>query len=178
MDERARIDEAVTGWATIVPELDVVTMRTALLLFRAVDLGHRRVEAAVADHGLSAGEFDVLASLLLAPDHTSKPSDLARDGMLSPAGMTHRLDLLEHDGHVERTPDPTDRRSTRITLTSDGRDLVIKAAQAHVVAEAELLAPLGEADQRQLDSLLGRLLDSLDGSEHPPVVAPAERRPS
>ncbi|MEL7209171.1 MAG: MarR family transcriptional regulator, partial [Actinomycetota bacterium] len=98
MDECSRIDDTVTGWAATVSDLDVVTMRTSLLLFRTVALGRRSIEAAFADHGLSAGEFDVLASLLLAPDHTSKPSDLARDGMLSPAGMTHRLDLLEERG--------------------------------------------------------------------------------
>ena len=31
MDERDRIDEAMEGWARITPDLDVVTMRTALV---------------------------------------------------------------------------------------------------------------------------------------------------
>ena len=85
----------MASWAQIVPDLDVVTMRTALLFARVTALGHKHVEAAFAEVGLSAGEFDVLASLMHAPDRTSKPSVLARSGMLAPAGMTHRLDLLE-----------------------------------------------------------------------------------
>ena len=174
MDERTRIDETVAGWATTVPDLDVVTMRTALLLFRTIALGRSQIEAAFADCGLTAGEFDVLASLVLAPDHTSKPSDLARDGMLSPAGMTHRLDQMENRGYLERTPDPTDRRSTLITLTDEGRELAVTAARAHVEAEAELLSALSDADRRQLEELLGRLLDSFSETRQ---ASPAEPEP-
>ena len=175
MDERIRIDDTVTAWAATVPDLDVVTMRTGLLLSRTLALGGLRVEAAFAECGLTSGEFDVLASLLLAPDHTSKPSDLARDGMLSPAGMTHRLDLLEKAGHVERTPDPDDRRSTRITLTAAGRELAVKAARAHVAAEADLLAALDESDRRVLDRLFGKLLASLSEPARPNPVGSDDR---
>ena len=130
MDERQRIDEAIESWARIVPDLDVVTMRTALLLARATQLGHKHIEAAFGDEGLSSGEFDLLASLLHLPDHTSKPSVLARSGMVSPAGMTHRLDLLERAGFVERRPDPDDRRSTLVVLTQAGEAKAIDAARA------------------------------------------------
>ncbi len=34
MEERERIDDATESWARIVPGLDVVTMRTALLFAR------------------------------------------------------------------------------------------------------------------------------------------------
>ena len=160
MDERQRIDEGMASWARIVPDLDVVTMRTALLFARATALGHKHVEAAFAEVGLSAGEFDVLASLVHAPDRTSKPSVLARSGMLSPAGMTHRLDLLERAGFVERRPDPDDRRSTLVVLTRTGEAKAIEAARAHVAAEAELLDALGPSDRADLRRLLEMLLDA------------------
>lgn len=160
MDERQRIDEGMASWARIVPDLDVVTMRTALLFARATALGHKYVEAAFAEVGLSAGEFDVLASLMHAPDRTSKPSALARSGMLSPAGMTHRLDLLERAGFVERRPDPDDRRSTLVVLTRTGEAKAIEAARAHVAAEAELLDALGPSDRADLRRLLEMLLDA------------------
>lgn len=160
MDERQRVDDAIASWAGISPDLDVVTMRTALLFGRAAALGRRQVEAAFASCGLTSGEFDVLASLLHADDHTSTPSELARSGMLSPAGMTHRLDQLERAGLIGRRPDPDDRRSTLITLTATGRDKAIDAAHAHVVAETELLAGLSDGERRRLDELLTRMLEA------------------
>ena len=160
MDERERIDAGTASWAQIVPDLDVVTMRTALLFARVTALGHKHVEAAFAEVGLSAGEFDVLASLMHAPDRTSKPSTLARSGMLSPAGMTHRLDLLERTGFVERRPDPDDRRSTLVVLTEAGEAKAIEAARAHVAAEAELFDALGPSDRADLRRLLETMLDT------------------
>jgi len=160
MDERQRIDEAMEGWARLVPDLDVVTMRTALLLTRVTAFGHKHIEAAFAEVGLSAGEFDVLASLMHAAGRTSKPSVLARTGMLSPAGMTHRLDLLEQAGLVERRSDPEDRRSTLVVLTTAGEAKAIEAARAHVAAEAELLDALDPHDRAELRRLLGIMLDT------------------
>lgn len=157
---REDIDEAVAHWARLVPELDVVTMRTALLLARLTALGHKHVETAFAEVGLSAGEFDVLASLMHAEGHTSKPSVLARNGMLSPAGMTHRLDLLERAGLVERRPDPDDRRSVLVVLTEAGKAKAVEAAHVHVAAEAELLAALEPHDRAELCRLLEALLDA------------------
>ena len=148
------------SWAKIVPDLDVVTMRTALLFARVTALLHKHVEAAFAGVGLSTGEFDVLASLMHAPDHTSKPSVLARNGMLSPAGMTHRLDVLERAGLIERHPDPDDRRSTLVVLTQTGETKAIEAARVHVAAEAELFDALGPSDRADLRRLLETLLDT------------------
>jgi DNA-binding MarR family transcriptional regulator len=160
VDERERIDEAIESWARLVPDLDVVTMRAALLFARVTALGYKHIEAAFADVGLSAGEFDVLASLMHLPDRTSKPSVLARSGMLSPAGMTHRLDQLERSGLVERRSDPDDRRSTLVVLTQAGEAKVIEAARAHVAAEAELFDALGPNEQADLRALLETLLET------------------
>jgi len=170
MEEKGRIDAAVMSWARIVPDLDVVTMRTALLFARVTALGHKHVEAAFAEVGLSAGEFDVLASLMHAPDRTSKPSVLARSGMLSPAGMTHRLDLLERAGLIERRPDPNDRRSTLVVLTEAGEVKAIEAARAHVAAEAVFFDALDPSDRADLRRVLERLI----GTSAPVIAEPLE----
>ena len=160
MDDLERIDDAMLGWSHVVPDLDVVTMRTALLFSRVAAMGYKHVEKAFADVGLSAGQFDVLATLLHAPRRTSKPSALAERGMLSPAGMTHRLDMLERAGLVERRPDPDDRRSTLVVLTAAGERRAVEAARIHVAAESELFDPLGPADLAALCGLLERMLSS------------------
>lgn len=148
------------SWAGIVPDLDVETMRTALLFSRAALLGRRHVEDAFVRVGLTAGEFDVLASLMHLPDHTSKPSTLARNGMLSPAGMTHRLDQLERSGFIERRPDADDRRSTLVVLTRAGEAKAVEAARVHVAAEADLFEALGHRGRRDLRRLLETLIDA------------------
>ncbi|MEM9463917.1 MAG: MarR family transcriptional regulator [Actinomycetota bacterium] len=170
--EPDNIEDAMASWATLIPDLDVVTMRTTLLFGRAGQLGRHHVEQAFAACGLSSGEFDVLASLIHAPDHTSKPSQLARRGILSPAGMTNRLDRLEEAGWIERRPDPSDRRSTLVVLTPTGRDKAMEAARAHVSAEAELFATLDTDERRQLDHLLVRLLEAYDAARLTPTTDP------
>ncbi|MEL7209874.1 MAG: winged helix DNA-binding protein, partial [Actinomycetota bacterium] len=91
-----------------------------------------------------------------------RPEQLPQQGVEPAAiGVVHRLDLLEERGLLERTPDPADRRSTRITLTPEGRELAVEAARAHVAAEAQMLGALNDADRRRLDALLGKLLGSL-----------------
>lgn len=157
MNERhdlGQIDAAVDGWSQRLPDLDVTSMRTVLLLSRTMQRLAGDVEAAFAANGISAGEFDVLATLVHAPDHVSKPSELARTGMLSPAGMTHRLDRMEHAGLVTREPDPTDRRSTRIRLTPSGEATAVAAARDHVAVEADFLAAV---QPHQRDALIGAL---------------------
>ena len=111
----------------------------------------------------------MLASLMHAPDRTSKPSVLARNGMLSPAGMTHRLDLLEKAGLVERQPDPDDRRSILVVLTQAGATKAIEAARVHVAAEAELFGALGPSDRADLRRLLETMLDTYAAVAAEPV---------
>lgn len=163
MSEQHKIDDAVASWARIVPDLDVATMRTGLMLARLSALAQKYVESAFATVGLSSGEFDVLASLIHSPDNTSKPSLLARTGMLSPAGMTHRLDLLERAGFVKRVSDPDDRRSTLVVLTPAGESKAIEAARVHVEAEKGLLGALSSIARDDLRRLLELLLDSFGG---------------
>jgi len=178
VNDRDRIEEDMESWARLVPDLDVETMRTGLLFARVTALGHKHVEAAFTAVGLSAGEFDVLASLLHAPDRTSRPSVLARSGMLSPAGMTHRLDRLERAGLVERRSDPDDRRSMLVLLTEAGETKAIEAARVHVAAEAELFDLLGASGQADLRRLLDAMLDTYAtvATRTPTQIAPNAER--
>jgi DNA-binding MarR family transcriptional regulator len=125
----------------------------------------RAIEEVFVPHGLSIGEFDVLATLRRAgPPHRMPPGALARLLMLSPAGMTNRVDRLEAAGLVERRPDPEDRRSAFVVLTGRGLATVDAAVTEHVANEARLLAPLSASEQRTLDRLLRKLLVPFESS--------------
>ena len=61
-------------------------------------------------------------------------------------------------GLIERRPDPSDRRGTRVRLTPMGRRLIDRAMEAHLANQARILAPLSPAQRRQLEGLLRTLL--------------------
>src|SRR5438067_12247017 len=58
-----------------------------------------------AVHGLAVSEFDVLTTLLDAPRHRLRMSELAERVLLSPAGTTHLVTRLERDGLARREVD-------------------------------------------------------------------------
>src|SRR5690349_2401527 len=112
-------------------------MATIGRLGRLHALAGRSIEDVFATHGLNAGEFDVLAALRREGDpFVLTPSALARTLMLSPAGMTNRLDRLVERGLVDRRADPDDRRSVLVALTPEGRRVVDAAVTDHVANEA------------------------------------------
>ncbi len=66
-----------------------------------------RIESLMANHGLTRGIFDVLTTLRRAgKPYTLAPSQITRSLLLSPAGLTGRLERLELDKHIVRLPDP------------------------------------------------------------------------
>ena len=69
------------------------------------------------------------------------------------------LDRLGSDGLAERRPDRHDRRRNVIHLTATGRGALGSMQLRVDRAQAELLAPLDDAERRQLTRLLQRLVD-------------------
>jgi DNA-binding MarR family transcriptional regulator len=74
-----------------------------------------------------------------------RPSELGRKAGLEPSSMTGLLDRMERDNLVKRTPDPRDRRASRIELTTDG------------IAAKE---PVREAVTQILDTLFAGIPDT------------------
>lgn len=70
------------------------------------------------------------------------------------------LTLLESGRRVDRQADPANRRRNLVTLTAAGRQYLEELQQHADTVQAELLAGLDRTEQRQLQSLLAKLLDS------------------
>jgi DNA-binding MarR family transcriptional regulator len=162
------VDRVIEQWRAARPDLELAPMATFGRLGRVYAHATRAIEAMFRRHGLTIGEFDVLAALRRAGDpHEMTPTDLARLLMVSPAGMTNRIDRLEAAGLVRRRPDPDDRRSSFIILTRNGRTLVDDAVTDHLANEADLLSGLTDTERRSFDRLLRRLLAHLEPAEGP-----------
>ena len=103
--------------------------------------------------------FDLLANLEREDGQTL--AALSRRMLVTAGNLTGLVDRAERDGVVERRPDPSDRRLSRVWLTSKGRELVQSLLPAHAAHVSELLAALDATERRDLRRLLGKLRDSL-----------------
>ncbi len=160
------VDRILGQWAIERPDLDASPMGVFGRLSRGVKVLDRSLAATFAEFGLNGGEFDVLATLRRSGEpYSLTPTELFRSMMLSSAAMTNRLDRLEQRGLVERSPDPSDRRGVRITLTEEGLELVNRAVEAHLEGERRLLGALDAEERERLADLLRKLLVSMEGGE-------------
>jgi DNA-binding MarR family transcriptional regulator len=77
-----------------------------------------------------------------------------------------QIDRLEALGHVERRPDPTDRRVWLVAITPSGLELAASIADVDRVLRAELRAGISRADRQTLAATLVRLQQNLHRSTH------------
>lgn len=75
-----------------------------------------------------------------------------------------QIDRLEALGHVERRPDPDDRRVWLVAITPDGLELSTAIADVDRVLRAELRAGISRADRQTLAATLVRLQQNLHHS--------------
>jgi len=157
------VDRIAAQWRRERPDLDPTPMETIGRISRIAVLMQRELERVFAEHGLTEGDFDVLATLRRSgAPYRLTPGELSRSTMVTTGGMTKRLDRLEATGLIQREPDPRDRRGKLIALTDDGRVLIDNAVEAHLENEERLLKDLPAAKRDQLVALLRELLLSLD----------------
>ncbi|CAB5056262.1 MAG: MarR family transcriptional regulator [Actinobacteria bacterium] len=115
------VDETVAGWQEQRPDLDFEPMGYMLRFHAMAEAAMTKIEGITKSHGLTVGEFDVLATLRRhGATSTLTPSFIAEVAMVSPSGLTHRLTQLERSGHITRIADDSDRRSSLVSITKTG----------------------------------------------------------
>jgi DNA-binding MarR family transcriptional regulator len=155
------VDNLIAQWKRERPDLDFGAMETIGRLGRLQAMIRPSIEAVLGRHGLGVAEFDVLAALRRSGEpYVLRPIDLSRTLMLSPAGMTSRLDRLEAAGHIARRLDRDDRRSMLVELTPQGLATVDAAVTDHVANEERLLRPLTARERTALDRALRTLSEA------------------
>lgn len=163
------VDRLIAQWARERPTLPTAALAVSARIVRLQRFLDQRVDAALAEAGLTRGEINVLATLRRAgPPHELTPTELYRGLLLSSGAMTHRIDQLEERGYVRRIPDQQDRRRTRVALTSAGLEAVDAAMDLHVANLEAQLGFLEPGEHEQLTSLLRRILVEFEGEPTPP----------
>ncbi|MED7927515.1 MarR family transcriptional regulator [Nonomuraea sp. LP-02] len=93
---------------------------------------------------------------------------LREGGPVSQAELSRRTGIYRSDlvavinelagrGHVERSPDPADRRRNVIRLTTRGEEHLARLQEVVASLQDELLAPLTPAEREQFSDLLTRV---------------------
>ena len=157
------VDVVKREFAQTLPGVDVgaaaITGRVRRINFHL----NRNAEEVFNTFNTTGASFDVLAALYAAgPPYEMTPTEFYRGHMMSSAGVTARLDVVERAGLATRSRDPRDRRGVIVTLTRAGQKLVKDAAQALYRRQAFIQKVYTERERRQLLNLLKRLLNSLE----------------
>lgn len=164
MDTPDAIDRMIAAWRAARPELDPSPLE---LVGRVIVLAQhlqRSVDLALEKHGLTLGQFDILATLRRhGPKGGLSPSQLLESVMLSSGGMTARLDKLTEAGLIYRKADADDRRVVKVELTAKGRRVIDAATATRFAEAAASLPPLKAAEMETLAELLRRWLAQVAG---------------
>ncbi|MEU6864368.1 MarR family transcriptional regulator [Streptomyces sp. NPDC046876] len=158
VDPEDSVDRHIARWSGKVP-FDVPTEQVITriqLLAKHVKYGKER---ALAETGLQEFEFETMHRLASRGTPWRAPSaELAAELLLSPAGMTGRLDTLEKSGLIRRVRAAGDRRRVDVELTEEGHKRWIEAMRWRGMAEAEMIEPLDDTERTALSALLKRML--------------------
>lgn len=155
-----------TDWHRETPELDPSPMLLFLLLARLQGALGRHVEQTYTPAGINPSGWDLLLTLRRsAPDTGLTPTELSNLSAITGASITNRVSRLIEKGLVERRGSETDRRSARIRLTRQGRELVDTLLPQHVQHEASVLEALTPEERAELERLARKLLTHVESAE-------------
>lgn len=129
------------------------TMAAVTGIMRVQQIVQSAVDGALKPHGLTFARYEALV-LLSFSRRASLPMRVMGERLqLHPTSVTNIVDRLEKDGLVKRVPHPTDRRTTLVEITEDGRARHAEATSAVTAIEFGLqgLTP------RQLQQLIDLL---------------------
>lgn len=161
--EADEVDRIVRAWQRERPDLDPLPLHVLSRVSRLARHLERARREAFSGGDLEGWEFDVLSALRRAGrPYELSPGALVQLTLSTSGTMTNRIDRLERRGLVARRPDPSDRRSVKVSLTPAGGAAVDAAMAALLERESALLANLDDDERASLAGLLRRVLHPLD----------------
>lgn len=176
--KRARLDQAFGRLNGTPPEFFEKSRReypladeSALRVFLALRTATRRIDNVVGSWlvraGLTVTKYDLLHMLKWsAPDPVSI-GQLREFMQMTQPNVTFVVKSLEADGYARRRTDPKDRRTTLVSITPAGIDVIAKYAPRHMNAISEAMRHLGEERRIELVEALARIAEDFEALPEP-----------
>jgi DNA-binding MarR family transcriptional regulator len=115
----------------------------------------------LAAHSISLPEYAVLLSLVEAPEHRLRMTELADLVLLSRSGLTRLVDRMQADGLVDRFRCPSDARGMHAVLTDRGYQRLKECSGTHLRGVREhVTGQLTDEEIDQLQALMTKLIVS------------------
>jgi DNA-binding MarR family transcriptional regulator len=124
---------------------------------------HRMMTTAIEQefkpHDIKLNDYMLLMTLAMSDNGTRPIARLAASLLIHPTTATLATDRLEARGLLARSPHPSDRRATLVTITQSGRDLLQRATKAIEALDYGLTGTSDE-DRADLVTLLDRIREA------------------
>jgi len=98
---------------------------TSIMRAQQILLGE--IDGILRPFGLSFARYEALVLLMFSRRGSLPMSKMGERLMVHPTSVTNAVDRLEQDELVRRVAHPTDRRTTLVEITDDGRARVERA---------------------------------------------------
>ena len=141
------------------PRKPAILVRLIKHLYKRI---HANANTLLRPYGISHPEYDVLMMLLGTPDRSLSPSEVAEAVGEKMANVTRLTNQLCSKGLIRRAGSTEDRRKVVLTLEPAGEAL-LESMIGDLTQLLDLeVSGLDDADQRQLELLLKRMLVGLE----------------
>jgi DNA-binding MarR family transcriptional regulator len=128
-------------------------MAAVTSIMRAQQILLGEVDGILRPFGLSFARYEALVLLIFSRRGSLPMSKMGERLMVHPTSVTNAVDRLEADGLVRRVAHPTDRRTTLVEITDEGRARAESATSALMEAGFGLRGLDGEQTE-QLTELI------------------------
>lgn len=142
-------------------------LRTLRALVESVHAFERYSAVQVREFGLTPAQFDIIATLGNTEGMTFR--DLGEKTLITKGTLTGVVDRLEVRGLVRRVASKVDGRSTLVCLTARGEAEFERVFEAHVAYVKKPFEVLSESEMAQLETLVGKLGNSLQKAGNNPA---------
>lgn len=149
--EAAPGDAQLPGWT--VDRLDYPTFRVGLI---AKIMDRLTIRQLLESDGMTYAQWRVLARIAAMKDGGTA-AQVVELAWVDNAEVSRAITALERKGLLERRKNPSDRRTSILALTADGKVRYAETLQRRSRFHERLLRGLSTEERATLDDLLGRI---------------------